>query len=170
MKDDCNQMELLLTEFADDELEAADAERVAAHVAACADCRAELNRELALRNALGGLPVQVGPSIDVPAGRSVPRSPFAGRRRRWSLAGGLAAAALAAVLFLPTGSGDAPTTVAETDIDAIRRDARTSLLLTASILAKSERHTVVDVFGRQLPAAIRGAIPDKAVTPEGGQG
>jgi anti-sigma factor RsiW len=166
MKDACPDMELLLAEFAADELDDAAAERVAAHVATCADCRAELKREFALRAALGGLPVRQGPAIPAPAAR--PRRPLA--RRWWPLAGGLAAATLAAVLLLPTGGGDAPVTADATDVDAIRRDARASLALAARILERSERHTVVDVFGRQLPAAIREAIPDAAVTPEGGQG
>ena len=174
MKTDCPDMEILLAEFAADELEAADAERVAAHVAGCDECRAELNRELALRRALGGLPVQSGPAVHAPQAAPSRRPRFAGRRRWWSLAGGLAAAAVVAVLFLPGERGETPGTATGDDLavlkDQIRRDARASLVLAASILERSERHTVVDVFGRQLPAAFRESLPEAAVTPEGGQG
>ena len=166
MKNVCTDMEILLAEFAGDDLDAATAERVAVHVAGCDDCRAELNRELVLRRALGSLSVQEGPAIAVPASRT--RRAY--RRRWWSLAGGLAAAALAAAIFLPSGPGNEPTTPTINDVAAVRRDACASLALAARILERSERHTVVDVFGRQLPAAIRGTLPDEAVTPEGGQG
>lgn len=170
MKTACPDIEILLAEFADDELDAATAELVAGHVAGCADCRAELNRELALRCSLADLPIQAGPAIATPAGAPARRSRFTVRRRWWSLAGGLAAAVVAAVLFLPLERVGTIAPDTGPDVAAIRRDACASLVLAARILERSERHTVVDVFGRQLPAAIRESLPAPAVTPEGGQG
>lgn len=166
MKDACPDIESLLAEFAAEELEAADAERVAGHLAGCTDCRAELDRELRLRGLLASLPVQAGPVVPTAAASAPSRRRE--RRRWWPLTGGLVAAAVALVLLLPGTRNVA--TDGDPDVATIRRDARTSLALAARILEKSERHTVVDVFGRQLPAAIRGTLPAAAVTPEGGQG
>ena len=170
MNRSCQDIQLLLTEFADDELAAAEAEAVASHVARCGDCLTVLNQEMTLRQTLGSLPVQAGPTIPVPAPVS------RGRHRRWQpVLGGLVAAALALAVLIPDPAPDAPGPLADgayttAQVAQARRDVRTSLILAARILEKTERHTVVDVFGRQLPRAVSGSIRPAPATPEGGQG
>ncbi len=177
MKHACSDIELLLAEFAADELDDLDAARVAGHVAICDACRAELGRESALRRTLAGLPVHRGPDVHLPT--ATPTGSPARRLRTWlPVAGGLIAAAVVLAMLIPgdrsplpdapgatAGAPDAAPAVAD-----IRRDARTSLILAARILERSERHTVADVFGRHLPHAISGSLRSGAEPPEGGQG
>jgi hypothetical protein len=164
----CPEIQLLLTEFAADELDPAAAEQVAAHVARCADCRQDLADEMVLRRSLATLPVQVGPAVVRPT------APRARRRAGWRpVLGGLVAAALAIAVLLPDHAPNAPQgpslgPYTPAQVAQARMDVRTSLALTARILEKTERHTVVDVFGRQLPQAVSGPLRSAAATPEGG--
>jgi len=166
----CHDIELLLTDFAADDLAPGAAADVAAHVARCDACRTELDREMILRDVLGGLPVQAGPAVPLPA------SPVRSGGRRWQpLVGGMIAAALALAVLIPDPAPDAPGPLTggiytPAEVAQARVDVRTSLILAARILERTERHTVVDVFGRQLPQAISGSLRTDSASPEGGQG
>ncbi len=166
----CHAIELELAAFVADELDPATAEAVARHLAGCADCRDEMTRELALRDALGALPV-----AQAPAGLG--RLPRADGRRRLPAAafGGLVAAALLVGLLttLPTPA-PAPrgtdVALSPAQADAVRRDAVRSLVLAARILERSEKAAVVDVFGVRLPRTVAESLRAGSGTPEGGQG
>ena len=128
-----------------------------------------------LRETLSTLPVQAAPAMALPR-----RNTFATRSvqpaRRWAPAlGGLAAAALALAVLIPDTPDDLPgrmitTPYTPAQVAQARHDARTSLIMAFDIIAKTQRHTVADVFGRQLPRAISGALSGTAASPEGGQG
>ncbi|MFO7610326.1 MAG: zf-HC2 domain-containing protein, partial [Candidatus Krumholzibacteriia bacterium] len=106
MNERCADLELELAGFAAGELEPALADRVARHLAACAACRSELERELRLREALGALPVAAAPAglgALPPAGA---RTPF--RFRLAPSLGGLAAAAALVALLAGLPGGQPP--------------------------------------------------------------
>lgn len=85
----------VLSAYLDDELAPAARREVEAHLARCADCRAELDDVAAARRAIRIMPVHGAPRPLVPA-VSGPEA------RRGRVAWGLAAAAAAAVaMFLP---------------------------------------------------------------------
>lgn len=167
MNTDCRDIELDLADFAAGDLEPAAAEQVAAHLAACAACRAELDREWQLRRTLASLPVAAAP-----AGLAAPP---ANRSRRPGLAAaGLVAAVLLAALLaaLPgtVGVSPEPAPYSSLQVASARRDAARSLLLAARILERSEKTAVTDVFGIRLPRTVAESIRAVADTPEGGQG
>ena len=175
MKQQCHDIQLLLTEFAADALADDEAAGVAGHLAVCDDCRAELAREMSLRETLSTLPIQTAPAMATPR-RDALTARFPQPGRRWTpVLGGLAAAALALAIFIPETPGDVPDRVITTpytpaQVAQARYDARTSLVMAFDIIAKTQRHTVTDVFGRQLPRAISGSLSGTAASPEGGEG
>jgi anti-sigma factor RsiW len=167
MNTDCRDIELELADFAAGDLDPAGAEQVARHVAACAACRAELQREWTLRRTLAGLPAAWAPAGLVPAPAVRPR------RRGLALPALVAAALLAALLaVLPDTAPVAPEAApySSGQVAAARRDAARSLLLAARILERSERTAVSDVFGARLPRTVAESIRAVAGNPEGGQG
>lgn len=188
----CTAMEILLTEYCAGELDPAEATLLEEHLSACAACRAELAREKYLRGQLDGLPLASCPSrvtdrilagIEPPAPPArQPPSVLTLPAGRWTAAVGAVAAAAAVVLLLfgtpsdpgregvLTGGDSAPTAYSEAQIDAARRQAEKSLLLTARILSQAERSTVKEVFGRTLPESLQQSIKLLMTTPEGGQG
>ena len=175
MNHQCPDIRLLLTEFAADELPAAEAATVAGHLAVCESCRDELTREMALREALSTLPVQSAPRVTLPL-HTATRSPATAPSRPWKpLLTGLAAAVLALAVLVPDAPHDLPDRVIITpytpaQVAQARHDARVSLALAVDIINRTQRHTVVDVFGRQLPQAVSGSLSGTAASPEGGQG
>lgn len=140
---------------------------VEAHLAGCASCRDELERERALRAGLGGLPLAACPEavsariLAVVAGE---RAAAQRRHRRWGGAGvaaGLLAATLAAVLFLRPGaplrarSGD---TYSPEQVATARSELIETLTMTARMLDHAGRRTLVDVFNDELPSAVEGSL------------
>lgn len=97
-----------LAPWAAGELEPGLRDAVAAHLADCPACRLELDRELALRATLAGLPAASCPPA---VSERVQAAIAAGQRRarhgrlRLVAGGGLAAATLAAALLLRPGAG-----------------------------------------------------------------
>lgn len=174
MNERCADLELELTGFAAGELEPALADRVARHLAACAACRAELDRELRLRGALRTLPLAAAP-----AGLGALPPAAARPPRRLPLPpslGGLAAAAVLVALLAglpggrPAGPGETPAAFTADQVAAARRDAAWTLVLAARILERTERNALADVFGQRLPRAVAESLGGPAPTPEGGQG
>lgn len=118
----CVGCEPELASWAAGQLDTATREAVAAHLADCPYCRAELERELALRAGLASLPVAPCPDAVSQRILATVAGEQAGRRQRrrrlfYGAAATLAAAALAGALLLrpgaaPTGALPAGTSVA----------------------------------------------------------
>jgi anti-sigma factor RsiW len=123
MKLNCVGCEPELAPWAAGQLDPATREAVAAHLADCPYCRAELERELALRAGLASLPLATCPDAVSQRILATVAGEQAGRRRHrrhlfYGAAATLAAAALAVALLLrpggaPTGRHPADATVAQ---------------------------------------------------------
>jgi anti-sigma factor RsiW len=187
-----------LAAWAAGELEPGLRDAVAAHLADCPACRLELDRELALRAALAGLPDAVCPGAvtDRVLGAIATEQARARRARRRLAAGGALAAALlaGAVLLRPGDRGSLPGAVAELEpgrtetagvtappspiahdpaahaaamkaagytpeqVAAARRDLIRTVALAASVLDRTGRRTISDVFSERVPAAVAGSL------------
>lgn len=55
-------------------------------------------------------------------------------------------------------------------IDAARQQARTTLLLTAEVVAAAEKQAVLDVFGEQLPQTLKKSLRTALTPSRGGEG
>ena len=173
MNASCATVARELTAFAAGELDRTAAETVARHLAGCAGCRGELDRELVLRDALAALPTLSAP-------RGLGATPTTGRKPRRlprSLTGAALLAAAAVVAALLAGwphTTPAPEPLPQVadaaERAAARRDAVYGLVLTARILERTEKRTVADVFGRTIPRAVTESLRGTPPTPEGGQG
>ena len=166
---DCTLYDIQLADYSAGELREPDLGAVESHLAQCANCRAELAREIELRQVLSGLPQvncpqRVTTTLHESLAQVETRTAFT---RRWSVGLPLVAATLLAVLLVralwqepnapvpnavPTADVAAQYTAAE--IDQARREVIASLVLAADILDRSRDKTVVDVFGARLPRAI----------------
>lgn len=179
---DCTLYDIQLTDYAAGELAEPDLGAVKKHLERCADCRAELAREVELRSLLGGLPTAECPdtvtnflhdALPLDAGDST------GRSFGWWPAGmGLVAAALLAVLLIPGLMGDNAGTErlvaqAETheftaeEISQARHDVIATLALAADVLERSRENTVADVFGARLPRIINDSLRSPASDAQG---
>jgi hypothetical protein len=92
----------------------------AAHLASCADCRAEWDLVLAARRLEARAPTVDPTAIAAAVQRRLVTDRTAGRRNRWFWAGGAAAAAAAAIAFAVTRGPEArpevaPVVAVETD-------------------------------------------------------
>lgn len=181
----CHEIEILLTEYAAGELDPRRNEIVRMHLAGCDECRAELRRELRLRELMGSLPVRRLP-LEVgdlePADRTAPRA--AGLLRRWLAPAASVAAVLALVLLsgrlgsdLVPDSGPAPRAEApaarrwsEQELDRAQEQVEYTLALTARLLRRSEQSAVKEVFGDRLPRAINDSLRKTLSINEGDQG
>lgn len=184
----CQDVELLLAEYAAGDLSGELIDLVTDHLAVCENCRRELSLERRLRDRLAGLPDRrlsaavTAELHQVPHG--VHRLPSDRRRsgmNRLAVSGLIAAAVLLIVLLPTTGPGP-DTKVLETQVVAaapdltpaqlatVRRDALWSLAKTAKIIDKSERATISDVLGRRLPQTITGSLRQAFDNNQGGQG
>jgi anti-sigma factor RsiW len=106
-----------LSAYLDDELAPAARREAEAHLAGCADCRAELDEVASARQAIRILPVHAAPPAlrdweTRPVAPAVPR-----RRAMWALA---AAVAAAIALLLPRDPGVAPSLPSLADTHAAR--------------------------------------------------
>lgn len=198
MKIHCANCGPELTAWAAGELEPGLRDAVAAHLADCPACRLELDRELALRATLAGLPDAACPAAvtdRVLATIAAEQARARRSRRRLAAGGALAAAMLAGALLLRPGDRTgAPATVAESDpgrtgaavatappaplphdpaahaaamkaagytpeqVAAARRDLIRTVALAASVLDRTGRQTISDVFSERVPAAVAGSL------------
>jgi len=185
MNSPCHEIELLLTEYAAGELGPRRQNEVALHLAACAGCRAELQREMRLREMLGSLPVQQPDPRAVPVTAPAPGRTVvpAGGLRRWLPATAGIAAVLALVLLagrLPTGPVGAnraaapretPAAAASAaDLDDAQQQLAYSLHLTARLLQKGERTGFRQAFGDKLPRVLSDSLRKTIYTNQGDQG
>ena len=173
----CRDIEMELAAYCGGELDSRERRLVRAHLDACPDCRTELAREKSLRQTLGSLPViEADGDLD---GRILEAIQPATRMTRWTrpkirltAAGGLIAAGLAVVLLLPSvrppSEPESPWTAEE--MDAARQDVRYTLALTAEVINRTQKATVVDVFADRLPNAINESFKKVKLTNTGGNG
>lgn len=187
-----------LAAWAAGELEPGLRDAVATHLADCPACRLELDRELALRATLAGLPDAACPAAvtdRVLATIATEQARARRARRRLAAGGALAAAVLAGALLLRPGDRTGtPATVAELDpgrtgaavatappaplphdpaahaaamkaagytpeqVAAARRDLIRTVALAASVLDRTGRQTISDVFSERVPAAVAGSL------------
>jgi anti-sigma factor RsiW len=180
----CRNIEIELAAYAGGELGSAERKRVRSHLDGCAECRAELAREMNLRETLGALPTANVPAdLDdriraaiQPAGNGIPS-----RRYRHRLAAALtvAAAGLALALILPALRPAAvPEPIAvgprrtwtHEEITAAREEVMFSLALTARVLDRTQKDAVIEVFANQLPHLVNRSLKFVKPTTSGGNG
>ncbi|MBU2502552.1 zf-HC2 domain-containing protein [bacterium] len=186
----CRDIQLELAGFLDGDLRPEETAGIAAHLARCAECAGELEREQALRQSLGSAPPVRCPATvttailkavaaDSPKSAAPVRPPF--RRRALAPAGvGIAlAACLVALVTTRTPDVDPVHTPEATAIRSepgpervrqARRDLAWTLNLAARVIDHNEKETVKDVFGRKIPAAITGSLRSAAEASQGGKG
>ncbi len=173
----CHDIEMELAAFCGEELGSSERKLVQAHLDVCPACRAELAREMSLRQTLGSLPVAMAPgNLDRRILTAVqPAAKETGWSRpkvRLTAAAALVAAGLAVVLLLPSlrpaATGDSTWT--EDEMAAARQDVRYTLALTAKVINRTRKETVVDVFADRLPNAINESFKKVKLTNTGGNG
>jgi anti-sigma factor RsiW len=173
----CRDIEMELAAYCGRELGPAERKLVKAHMDVCAACRAELVREMSLRQTLGSLPLAEAPGTldsrilavvqptDSGYGWSRPKI-------RLGSAAVLVAACLAVVLLLPSlrpSSAPEPSWTQE-EIAAARQDVMYTLALTAKVINRTQKDTVVEVFAERLPNAINESFKKVKLTNTGGNG
>ncbi len=165
---DCAQYEIQLTAYAAAEMTGPDHRGLKNHLSRCADCRAELAREVELRTVLAGLPPARCPesvSHYLQDTLDLNGQPSSARANWWPAGLGLVAATLLAVLLVP-GLLNGPLTPAQVaapeftaaEIAQARHDVVATLTLAADVMNRSRNKTVVEVFGAHLPRAISGSL------------
>ena len=183
MMKSCEQIQLQLTEYADGTLGRTETRAVRSHLVSCAECRAEMQRELRLRHLLGSLPLCECPDAN---GRIVHPAARAGFPGRLLVGAGLAAVLLVAVLGWPhVRSSEQPvdgrpvdiaatsgvtTDFTADELAAAQDQLHYSLSLTARIIQRGQRETVQDVFGERLPRVISDSLRKTIHTNQGDQG
>jgi len=186
---DCERIEILLTPYAAGDLAPDACAEVERHLAVCRGCRDELDRERTLRDTLTAMPMIPCPDrvtdevmaiveSDEDRGRAVIfRAGFNGWRR--AAVGLVAAAAVLALIFVAPWS-ESPTadpladqgdrTWSDEEIRTARGELRYTLALAARIIEESEKSTISEVFGRQLPGVVTKSVKTVTSSLEGGQG
>jgi len=181
-EDTCAWVTDRLADHAAGDLEPREVAEVERHLAGCETCRGASAAERTLRETLGGMPLVRCPDrvseailaeVDATATARRRILPFGRRRAAW----GLTAAAAVLVLLLAAPWQDRPVegdpaagAWTENEIAAARGDILSTLVLTAEIINRTERKTVDEVFGRQLPGAVNRSIKTLTTYLEGGQG
>jgi anti-sigma factor RsiW len=174
--DPCRGIQEDLVGYCGGDLNPDDREKIRFHLERCDRCRAELAREVNLRNTLGSLPRVTAPADLEPRIRSAlaaPRPATGFRSTSGSLVAAAAlAAAVLAVVFLPGLRPDPEHESAWTDqeIAAARREAVFTLALTARIIDRTKKDAVADVFADRLPHAINAPFKTLKPTTGGGNG
>lgn len=174
----CPDVELLLAEFAAQELQASQAEAVSRHLDRCPACRAELAREQELSLVVESLPLvpwpdrvartQSGANLDIPVKRRILRT-------LWPAAAPLAAAAVLVLVLLPGNGSDLIIDSdghawQRTELESARADLKWTLNLTANAIDRTERNAMAEVFGRKLPQTLTGSLRNVLTNVQGGQG
>jgi len=168
----CDEIQLRLDDLRSGELDPDIRADVLAHLDSCAVCRTIYDLEQDLRDTLADLPLVACPGrvseriLDQIVAEPEPvrdRSVRITRRpRNWlPTAALLAAAAVLLVVLLPERDREIspePIEITQVDVFTARRDALRGLSRAAEIIEKTERATLTDVFGQQLPGAITGPL------------
>lgn len=177
MMDRCRDIERELAAYCGGELGLSEQALVRDHLEDCTACRAELDREMNLRNTLGSLPTVSAPSDLDSRIRAAVRSggnnpPPRWKRRRLTAAAALVAAVLAVVLLLPglRPAADPDPAWSAEEMAAARQDVVFTLALTAKVIDRTRKDTVVDVFADRLPNAINESIKKVKLSTSGGNG
>ncbi len=178
----------LLTGYAAGELETLEAAIVAEHLAECAACRAELEREQRLRDLMTDLPDQRCPDhLTAAITAAVDADPLPRRRtpsriHTWTgtvAAASLVAAAVLLALVLPrstplldTAALDDPEPISWTqdELNRARDEAQWALAFTAQVIDRAEKQTIVDVMRRLQKEAYAGFRERTPSTSPGGRG
>ena len=177
MMNRCREIEIELAAYAAGEIDPADRDQVRSHLDGCAGCRAELAREITLRETLGGLPAASPPAnLDnqiraaIHSARTDSRSWWL--RHRLAAAVTVAAASLALAIILPKpGQDSAPQqTWTDMEIAAAREEVMFTLGLTARILDRTQKNAIIEVFGNQLPNSVNESLKLDKPEPSGGNG
>lgn len=177
MMNRCRGIEMELAAYASGELEPAGRESVRRHLDGCTECRAELAREMILRETLGGLSEASPPAILDTRIMGAVHTAGTDSRSRWSrhrltAAITVAAASLALALILPyQGRDSAPQqTWTDMEIAAARQEVIFTLGLTAQVLDRTQKNAIIEVFANQLPNSVNESL--KLAKPEtsGGNG
>jgi anti-sigma factor RsiW len=173
----CRVIEIELAAYAAGEIDPAERDQVRSHLDGCAGCRAELAREMSLRKTLGGLPASTAPAdldqrirASIHTARADSRSGWS--RHRLAAAVTIAAASLALAFVLPNpGHDSAPqSTWTDMEIAAAREEVMFTLGLTAQVLDRTQKTTIIEVFANQLPNSVNESLKlDKPET-SGGNG
>jgi len=174
----CRNIELLLADYSAGDLDTGQKADVDGHLSACADCRAELARELDLRHTLAGLPQATCPDrVTTAILAAIDAEPVAAPQRHWLSRGrayiGLAAAVLALAVLLPRGldlaRGPAEPTYTAQEIRTARKGATTALLLATQVIDRGERETARRL-GESVPESLTRSLKAITAQGEGGQG
>jgi predicted anti-sigma-YlaC factor YlaD len=190
----CELAARLLAGHAAGELEPMEKAIVEDHLAECAACRAELERERHLRELMHGLPGHACPdeltaaitaAVDAEAAVTRRRPPAPpSRRHAWTgrvaAAAVLAAAVLLVVLLprpeAPTDMATAPATQTPTgswtqdELDRAREDVQWALAFTATVIERAEKQTMIDVMRRLQEETFSGLRDRTPPTSNGGRG
>ena len=177
MMNHCRDIELELAAYSSGDLGPAERDRVRNHLDDCAQCRAELAREINLRETLGSLPKVKTPDVlaqKIKAATYRPAATMPGERKRGRLTAVLvlAAASLAIALLAPAlrpVSGPDQTWTEE-EIAAARQEVLYTLTLTAKVIDRTQREAVIKVFADKLPHAIDKSFKAIKPTTSGGNG
>ena len=180
----CRDIELELVAYGSGDLSPADRDRVRNHLDSCDECRAELVREMNLRETLAGLPRASAPvGLDDLIHRAIPSAGnrTGSRKERYRLVTAFAvvAASLALAFILPAlrpTSGPAPTASdgqqawTEREIAVGREEVMFSLSLATRILDRTQKDAVIEVFSDRLPRAVNESLKLIKPTNSGGNG
>ena len=177
MMNHCHDIELELAAYAGGELDPAQRKLVARHLDGCAECRAELAREMTLRETLGGFPTAT-PPVDFDK-RIMAAIPTSGadlhswwHQNRLAAALTAAAAVVAVVVILANPGRDSGQQQTWTDgeIAAAREEVMFSLALTVRVLDRTQKDAIIEVFANQLPNSVNESLKIVKQTTPGGNG
>ena len=177
MMNRCREIEIELAAFAAGETDPVERDQVRSHLDECAGCRAELAREMNLRETLARLPAASAPAnLDhrIRTAIQTARADSRSRRSRHRLAAAVTvvAASLALALILPKpGQESSPQqTWTDMEIAAAREEVMFTLGLTAQVLDRTQKEAIIEVFANQLPNSVNESLKlDKPET-SGGNG
>ncbi len=177
MMNRCREIEIELAAYAAGEIDPAEREKVRCHLDGCAECRAELGREITLRETLGGLPAATTPAILEHRIRAAVHTAGADSHSRWSrhrlvAAIAVAAASLALVLILPNAGRESSPQQTWTDMEiaAAREEVMFTLGLAARVLDRTQKNAIIEVFANQLPNSVNESLKLSKPETSGGNG
>ena len=177
MMNHCRDMELELAAYAGGELDPAQRGRIGSHLDGCAGCRAELAREMTLRETLGGLPTATPPAdfddrilAAIPAAGADSHSWWHQNRLAAALTAVAAVVAVVVILANPGRNSGQQQIWTDGEIAAAREEVMFSLALTARVLDRTQKEAIIEVFANQLPNSVNESLKIVKPTTSGGNG